>query len=397
MSLQNVFNGVINNKTFGSGLNQKKFSGKVSTAAVNMGSTKGRGSTTRMLNYCTQHSEAPSDCIDQFISVAPPPPPPIPSDVLFNISSFNKLSIEQPYLGQLINSAQRWNKYLKINTEVIKLIRQYTSNNWSGIEMDKFILDDSLRTDYYGETITRYAKINTSLVKSFELRIYQIAFNDRPYTEQLDIMTHELGHALGLCNNFVKENGFNSGKQLLPNTVIMTDYLYGSIPQKFPYGLTKQYFPRLNKAYNLYGGMVDSELKKFESDTILTFNNWNHIPGSGVFTTTTTPQPPYPYMKKGFLNEIMIPTSRDQKLYISEISLGYLLDLYSNLNNINYYTYERKSNTCEVNLNEVTSSYSLINFNITKEFNVTKEFNEFEKGLKIIKTYLCATCMEELP
>ena len=93
----------------------------------------------------------------------------------------------------------------------------------------------------------------------------------------------------------------------------------------------------------------------------------------------------------------MIPTSTAQKLYISEISLGYLLDLYSNLNNINYYTYERKSNTSEVNVNEVTSSYSLINFNITKEFNTTKEFNESEKGLKIVKAYLCATCMEELP
>jgi hypothetical protein len=209
-------------------------------------------------------------------------------------------------------------------------------------------------------------------------------------------MTHELGHALGFCNNFVKENGFNSGKQLLPNVVIMSDYSFG-IPPKYPGGLKKQYFPRLNTAYNLYKGTVDSSDNAVESDVIPTYSNWNHIPGSGVSTTKTTPQPPYPYVKKGFLNEIMIPTSTAQKLYISEISLGYLLDLYSNLNNINYYTYERKSNTSEVNVNEVTSSYSLINFNITKEFNTTKEFNESEKGLKIVKAYLCATCMEELP
>ena len=94
-------------------------------------------------------------------------------------------------------------------------------------------------------------------------------------------------------------------------------------------------------------------------------------------------------MKKGFLNEIMIPTSTYQKLYISEISLGYLLDLYSNLNNINYYTYERKVNTSEVNKHD--SSYSLI------EFNKTKEFNEHEKDFKLIRAYLCGTCMEELP
>ena len=50
------------------GLYQKKFNStsKLTTPAINMGCTKGRGSTTRMLNYCTQTSPTPSLCIGQF-------------------------------------------------------------------------------------------------------------------------------------------------------------------------------------------------------------------------------------------------------------------------------------------------------------------------------------------
>ena len=52
------------------GFNQKKFNStsRVSTPAVKMGCTKGRGSTTRMFNYCTQKSPNPSLCIEQFIT-----------------------------------------------------------------------------------------------------------------------------------------------------------------------------------------------------------------------------------------------------------------------------------------------------------------------------------------
>ena len=46
-----------------------------------MGCTRGRGSTTRMFNYCKNHSQNPSLCINQFIttqttnSLTPVPPP----------------------------------------------------------------------------------------------------------------------------------------------------------------------------------------------------------------------------------------------------------------------------------------------------------------------------------
>jgi hypothetical protein len=58
-------------KLFNLGLYQKHFlpTSRVSTAAVNMGCTRGRGSTTRMYNYCRERTQNPSLCINQFIKL----------------------------------------------------------------------------------------------------------------------------------------------------------------------------------------------------------------------------------------------------------------------------------------------------------------------------------------
>lgn len=55
---------------FNLGLYQKKFlsTSKIYGPAINMGCTKGRGSTTRTFNYCKTHTPTPSLCINQFIT-----------------------------------------------------------------------------------------------------------------------------------------------------------------------------------------------------------------------------------------------------------------------------------------------------------------------------------------
>ena len=52
-------------------LNQKRFGGnnKIAGVSVNLGATKGRGSSTRVFNYCKQTSKDPSQCINQFITI----------------------------------------------------------------------------------------------------------------------------------------------------------------------------------------------------------------------------------------------------------------------------------------------------------------------------------------
>jgi len=46
-----------NSRLFNLGLNQKHFGGnnKIATVSINLGNTKGRGSSTRMFNYCNKY------------------------------------------------------------------------------------------------------------------------------------------------------------------------------------------------------------------------------------------------------------------------------------------------------------------------------------------------------
>ncbi len=56
---------------FNLGLYQKHFlsTSRVTGPAINMGCTRGRGSTTRMYNYCNKKATIPSLCINQFITI----------------------------------------------------------------------------------------------------------------------------------------------------------------------------------------------------------------------------------------------------------------------------------------------------------------------------------------
>lgn len=59
---------------FNLGLYQKHFlsTSKVTGPAINMGCTRGRGSTSRMFYYCNKRSSIPSLCINQFITLNQP-------------------------------------------------------------------------------------------------------------------------------------------------------------------------------------------------------------------------------------------------------------------------------------------------------------------------------------
>jgi len=56
---------------FNLGFNQRRFNGTtaVTRQAINMGTMRGKGSTSRMFNFCKTHSTNPSGCIDQFITI----------------------------------------------------------------------------------------------------------------------------------------------------------------------------------------------------------------------------------------------------------------------------------------------------------------------------------------
>ena len=74
-------------RLFNLGLNQKRFGGnhKIANVSINLGNTKGRGSSTRIFNYCKQRSQNPSECISQFIPSVTPITPITP---ITNLLSF---------------------------------------------------------------------------------------------------------------------------------------------------------------------------------------------------------------------------------------------------------------------------------------------------------------------
>ena len=57
-------------RLFNLGLYQKGFGGNniVVAASINLGCTRGRGSSTRMFNYCYKRNNY-SQCINQFITI----------------------------------------------------------------------------------------------------------------------------------------------------------------------------------------------------------------------------------------------------------------------------------------------------------------------------------------
>jgi hypothetical protein len=366
MSLTNIFNNVITQsnqtKTFGSGLNQKRFSGKVSTAAINMGSTKGRGSTTRMFNYCTQTSETPSNCINEFIAQVPPS---IPNDILFNTNTFNNFSMSSVYKTALFVAASRWNKFLKFNTETVKLIRKSsttirTYENWTGIEMTGY--QTNTNGNYRAETETTFMG-DTSLNPTFSLKINTAQLpSSLPQNYINDALTHELGHALGFSYQPVRVDGKPNGAELLPKLVSLQAFKKNAtIDGQHPIGLSSSYFPKAIQAYNDYSATREwvsgnKYGKVIQNATTMPINQVEasgmHISEKAFFSEETIDpnSSTSKYIKLGFNNEIMtINTWLDtnKRHWISSVSIGFLLDLYTNDRGKNYYNYVQKEAGCE--------------------------------------------------
>lgn len=134
---------------FNLGLNQRNFNGTRPTtaAAINMGTMRGKGSTSRMFNYCTQRSANPSECINQFINIARPPIapippiPPIPPSYTFTGTGALTQAIVSDY-------------FLNGGTAQVIFIEGYTI-----IDGSAFIFNTQITSVTIGNTVT---SINTS-------------------------------------------------------------------------------------------------------------------------------------------------------------------------------------------------------------------------------------------
>ena len=356
-----------------SGLNQKRQSGKITNGTFVINNTKGRGSTTRMYNYCTQNSENPSNCINAFIYQEPPI---LNNSSLFNTSSFNLLfdiynsgslpiinppgpqyiPLPAPLIEALNVGANRWGKFLDFTSEMKTLISSFSNqigysgslSKWNGLTLVNCqFIDYPVGDTTLAECSPYYIDgLQTSMNYGFYLEVKKSLFNNdgsltisQSYLNT--IITHELGHALGFPVNISSVNG--QGQELLPNIYneALTDY--ETNPPA--YGLS--YFPKAVATFNNMKGFVVNGVST--TNNYIPLTNEYENPGSHLRSNTIYKLQDggsginINVFYRGFDNEIMIPYIEEVKnLFISQLSIDVLRDIYTSWQGKNVYNYSYK-------------------------------------------------------
>lgn len=356
-----IYNNISNRLSFSrtNPLRLNKMSGKITAGTIFIGSTKGIGSSKRILTSCTQTTGDIQFCASQIIP-SKPVQPVVQPDILFNTSSFDNFNIPEKYKIALSVAVKRWGKYIKYNKDFIELVRNSRTTttdykNWSGLELIGFEINTT--GNYKARATTIYVGA-TSIQPSFILKINSNQMIGLSQYDINDIITHELGHALGFnFDQIVRVNGEETSEELLPNIrelILFNNTVSGT---GSPTGFTKPYFSRTIDAYNSYGGT--REYLNGSYSLIIQGTNMpidqiasagGHMDFVPFYSKELIPGTQIPrYVKLGLGNDVMTTAfTSGKRLYISEIDIGVLLDLYTNKDGKDYKNYDQKSSGSEV-------------------------------------------------
>jgi hypothetical protein len=128
--------------------------------------------------------------------------------VLFNKSSFVGV-VNEPYLSALNSAVDRWNNFIQINPTVVQSIRGFDPA-FNGISLNTYSISDLGQNSYIAACgVASYVDLQTDgpgvqfCTYRFNLFVNTYyAPNAEPYyfgqQDWANIMTHELGHALGI-------------------------------------------------------------------------------------------------------------------------------------------------------------------------------------------------------
>jgi hypothetical protein len=333
----------------------------ITTAVYNIGTIRGKGSSTRIYNNCMNGTDDDTqECLNLIIGADTVPSKELPVDnLLFNTSTFNmKFYIDGKFQQipeyvriPLLLAADRWSKLLALSPDMVKLMRTYLSKkNWQGLELLGISFsptgDKPTTIASCSPSIIRYG---TTLISGFNLNIYTTNFTVEKFPEvsqRANILAHELGHGLGFVSSLISLVD-GSGTQLLPN--IQQNALKDKIDTN-PKVYTKTYYPNTINSYNAYVGYKPPDLLPPPPPNIYIplgeqDAHWKDVTLLGLELNNPPPAPPEyhtttNFFYRGFYNEIMVPTySTTRQYYISGITKGTLLTLYTQLNGKKYYNY----------------------------------------------------------
>jgi hypothetical protein len=145
------------------------------------------------------------------------------TDILFDKSSWEWIG--EPGKTLLDQSADRWYTYLKLPIELIEKIRN-KSPRWNGIRMSRLgafnlpnnnIIMTCSPVNYYNFTINE--TLNKIPIK-FKLEVNEFYMSKLSEQQKIDVITHELGHALGFASKMFRPGTNNySTNDIVPNAI----------------------------------------------------------------------------------------------------------------------------------------------------------------------------------
>jgi hypothetical protein len=162
----------------------------------------------------------------------PPPPPPLdPNDnILFNTSSFVGV-VSEPYLTALNSAVARWSTYVKFNPAIVAAIKSQINPNWNGISINSYNTINDSQSYIAACGVHQYidiqsgggVKFNTYTFNLFVNLYYATILSP---TDWANVMTHELGHALGIGIYWGTE--FQAGGAVPPSDFFLSSTAYPS-------------------------------------------------------------------------------------------------------------------------------------------------------------------------
>lgn len=413
-----------------SGLNQKRQGGKITNGTFVIGNTKSRGSSTRILNNCSKTRENSQNCLYSIINIAPAMSKPDIQNLEGNNDLFNRISFSEyfdlyfsgepwdkigppiptpkKYINAINNAANRWSKFLRVSDSAKNMCINRIPN-WSGIALVN--LKFNTTTKPKEQWIAQAAPLvisDTGLIAAFALEFNLKLSENYSDSDLANIVTHELGHALGIAGSDYKcydpypkeiqplpiiDNRINTDPTVLRQFARISN-LEGSEVDTV--------FPTLVDEYKKYGGIKNKSESK--SMKLATVNDTNVITtdpsGIGHWSTKTlytknwdddTLPDSVKYRYSGLYNEIMVPSySPSKNYYISRITLGRLLDLRNKIDGVTFFNYTE--------LNEGASEVTSKDYRPDKtiEFSGSKDFKNSlqntEKNSKYNDEIFCVEC-----
>jgi len=251
------------------------------------------------------------------------------------------------YYKAFCRAAARWAHFLKFTPEMVAAIRKIKPN-WNGIELTKFKSVKNASGETWAARCTNQILVTgTSMIVGFQIEVNYYYTKDFSEYDIFHLLTHELGHALGMPSPLVKDN-----------TVELFPKIYDSldIENNVKYFYVGAYFPQACLAYKeRYEGIITrpktKELAKLtvRGDDLIPLENVNghHWNDDAVIIPLPMESADWPEkLYRGIRNDIMSATDGDKlkrypydRYFITKITLGELCDLYFKSDGVSIYNY----------------------------------------------------------